>query len=162
MSPKITLEVIPETEVRVLAVCAPMRDYRFTWLINNTMSNNFMQVAPLQWIAKKSKAAGSFAVFRDENIPGLIIVNNRSENTFLFQAFATIDFFVIFDENETQENADEWKSTLKKMQGITLVTMLPEKHADDFRQVLSELEYQDMQRKQQNQYPDIIDREDPA
>lgn len=147
MSAKITLDIIAYSDIAVLAVCAPMRDYRFIWHINNDLQYNFAQEPPFLWFHKKMKADYEFAFFTCPSHDDIVIISNRNENVLLVPKLATVDFFIAFTESAEPKEVSLWESTLKKIQGVTLVTQLHGPQLDDFRIILSEVEAQETERK---------------
>ena len=147
---KIKLDIVPYAEIGVIAVCAPMRDYRFIWHINNHLQVSYTQDVPFNWPHPKLKQTFDYAVFRCSEHPDILVLNNRNENVQLIPALPTIDFFVVFSEEMSDDDATKWMSEIRSIQGITLVTPLSGKNLDEFRHILSEMEFQEMQRNKEN------------
>ncbi len=147
MAPKITLDIAPFPGICVVAICAPMRDYRLAWHLNNQMDCHFVQEFPLTWSNKKRKTNTDFAVFRCPDNNELALINNRNDNTVLMSSLATIDFFLVFEDAAETKEPDEWMAQLKKIPGVTLVQRLAEPYLSEWQVVLSELEFQAMQRR---------------
>lgn len=146
---KIKLDVTPYAEIGVIAVCAPMRDYRFIWHINNHLLVNYVQDAPFTWPHKKLKESFDYAVFRCPENPEILVLNNRNENVQLIPTLPTIDFFIVFSEEMSNDDATKWMKGIKSIQGITLAMPLTGKNLDEFRPILSEMEYQEMHRNKE-------------
>ncbi len=149
MSAKITLDIVAYSDIAVLAVCAPMRDYRFIWHINNDLQYNFAQEPPFLWFHKKLKSEYEFALFTCPSHDDIVIVSNRNENVLLVPKLSTVDFFIAFTESADQKEVALWESTLKKIQGVTLITQLQGAQLDEFSNILSEIEAQETERKKE-------------
>ncbi|PKP03340.1 MAG: hypothetical protein CVU11_08805 [Bacteroidetes bacterium HGW-Bacteroidetes-6] len=147
MSAKITLDFVAYSDIAVLAVCAPMRDYRFIWHINNDLQYSFAQEPPFSWFHKKLKADYEFALFTCPNHEDIVILSNRNENVLLVPKLATVDFFIVFTDSADPKEVALWKNTLQKIQGVTLITQLQGKQLDDFQTILSDIEAQETERK---------------
>ncbi|MPM26214.1 hypothetical protein SDC9_72715 [bioreactor metagenome] len=143
---KIKLDIQPYADISVIAVCAPMRDYRFIWHLNNHLGVHFTQDVPFNWPHKKLKMHFEYAVFRCPEHAETIFMNNRNENVQLLPALSTIDYFVVFSEHPGENELTSWMNEIRSIPGITLTTLLNGKQLDEFRHILSELEYQEMQR----------------
>ena len=146
MAAKIKLDVLPYADISVIAVCAPMRDYRFIWHLNNHLDVHFSQDRPFVWHHKKLKTDFDYAVFRCPEHAEVLFVNNRNENVQLIPTLSTIDYFVVFLESTAESDINKWMKEIRSIPGITLLTLLSGKKLDEFRHILSELEFQDMQR----------------
>jgi hypothetical protein len=149
MSAKITLDIVAYSDIAVLAVCAPMRDYRFIWHINNDLQYNFAQEPPFLWFHKKLKSEYEFALFTSPSHDDIAIVSNRNENVLLVPKLSTVDFFIAFTESSSQKKVALWESALKKIQGVTLITQLQGAQLDEFSNILSEIEAQETERKKE-------------
>lgn len=147
MAAKLKLDVLPYAEISVIAVCAPMRDYRFIWHLNNHLDVHFSQDMPFSWPHKKLKQHFDYAVFRCPEHAEILFLNNRNENVQLFPTLSTIDYFVVFSESPEDAEVDKWMQEIRRIPGITLLTMLTGKQLDEFRHILSEMEFQEMHRR---------------
>lgn len=146
MAAKIKLDVLPYADISVIAVCAPMRDYRFIWHLNNHLNVHFTQDRPFKWHHKKLKTDFDYAVFRCPEHSDVLFLNNRNENVQLIPNLATIDYFVVFIESTNESDINHWIKEIRSIPGITLLTTLSGKQLDEFRHILSEMEFQEMQR----------------
>jgi hypothetical protein len=146
MAAKIKLDVSPYSDISVIAICSSMRDYKFIWYLNKYLNLNFYQPEPIVWRHEKLKSNIEYAIFKCKEHHDIVFFNNHNENFHLIPSLATFDFFLVFSENAEKDYIEEWMKKIRKIQGVSILTLLTDKNLKLFSEIMSELEFQEIQR----------------
>lgn len=118
---RINLEADYDFELIGLSSFFP--DYKVCWLINNELNFNFIRIQDLSIYNEKKKTEQLFPLFKYEFDESLIFfISNKSESGLFLEELKMIDYFIIF--NKTEDNEDFIKKSvenikkLKDIQGV--------------------------------------------
>lgn len=111
---------------RLLGVVAPMKDYQFTWHINQQLGYNFRINNSLEIQLKKKDRNYFFSIYQ-YNVPSSCMVyylyNNQFDGEFLLPEFKHLDFLWLIKEDEmNNEDLTALMQSIKYLPGVQLVT----------------------------------------
>src|SRR5215471_10942582 len=116
------------TGSRLLGVMSQLKNYRFCWLINSTLSFDFRLNTEIEIQLKKKSRNYFFDVYsfcETNNELEHYIYNNQFEGEYLLPEFKHFDFlWLVKADVIPEENFANLYQSLKKISGIQLVTEL--------------------------------------
>ena len=111
---------------RLMGIVAPMKDYQFTWLINQHLGYNFRINNSLEIQLKKKDRNYFFSIYQ-YNVPSSCMVyylyNNQYDGEYLLPEFKHLDFLLLIKE-DIMDNEDlaALMQAIKYLPAVQLVT----------------------------------------
>lgn len=116
------------SDTQVLGVVAPVKDYRFCWLLNQTLGYDFRLNADIEIQLAKKGRKYFFSVFEfGETGTSFVhyIYNNQFEGEYLLPEFRHLDFLWLTKGDEPgKDHILNLKQSIKRIPGVQLVTEL--------------------------------------
>jgi hypothetical protein len=113
---------------RLLGIVAPMKDYRFSWLLNHMLRFNFRVKNDIEIQLTKKGRQYFFAVYESREPNDSLchyLYNNQFDGEYLLPEFRHLDFLWLMKGDLP---ADEWltglTTSLKSITGVQLVMEL--------------------------------------
>ncbi len=116
------------SDTRILGIVAPVRDYRFCWLVNYALGCDFRLNSDVEiQLAKKSRQY-FFAVY-EYGEPGTAlfhyIYNNQFDGEYLLPEFRHLDFLWLLKGDSVRDDYMHYlQQSIKNINGVQLVTEL--------------------------------------
>ncbi len=110
---------------RILGIVAPLKDYQFTWQVNQALGSSFRINNSLEIQLKKKDRNYFFSIY-DYEVPGTCMVhylyNNQHDGEFLLPEFKHLDFLWLV-KGEEIDDADlgTLVQSLRSLPGVQLV-----------------------------------------
>jgi hypothetical protein len=110
---------------RLLGIVAPLKDYQFTWQVNQMLGFNFRINHNLEIQLRKKKRDYFFSIY-EYQMPGSCMIhylyNNQYDGEYLLPEFKHLDFlWLVKDEEIGDDELSALQQSLKKLPGIQLV-----------------------------------------
>lgn len=117
-----------KTEIKVVGVFCPEKDYRLCWLINNQLRYDFKKTLDFIYPTTQNPEGASFSVYTFER-PTLqqsyFLVNNRShDNQTLFSKPQGLDFLLLINADDSRYNYTQLLKSLRSLSQINAAYML--------------------------------------
>lgn len=111
---------------RLLGIVAPVKDYQFTWYINQFMGYRFRINNGLE-IQLRKKARNYFFSIYDYEVPGCCLVHylyhNQYDGEYLLPEFKHLDFlWLTKGEEVNNDEINNLQQSIKQIQSVQLVT----------------------------------------
>lgn len=114
------------SDVQVLGLVAPIRDYKFCWLLNRTLGYDFRLNADIEIQLAKRGRNYFFSVFEfgETGTPFIhYIYNNQFEGEYLLPEFRHLDFlWLTKGDQPAKDYVQDLKQSVKVIPGVQLVT----------------------------------------
>jgi hypothetical protein len=109
----------------LLGIVAPIKDYQFTWHINQVMGYQFRINNSLEIQLKKKNRNYFFSIY-DYTIPGTSLTHylyhNHHDGEYLLPEFKHLDFlWLIKGEEVSKEEISDLQNTIKSIPAVQLV-----------------------------------------
>jgi hypothetical protein len=109
-----------------MGIVAPLKDYQFSWLINQHMGFNFRINNSLEIQLKKKDRNYFFSIYQYE-VPNTSVIhylyNNQFDGEYLLPEFKHLDFLWLMKGDEvSDEELAYMMQIIKKLPGVQLVT----------------------------------------
>lgn len=116
------------SDASIMGIVAPIKDYRFCWLLNQAMNCDFRRNRSLEIEMIKKGRQYYFSIF-DYSPPGHFIVhyiyNNQFDGEYLLPEFRHLDFLWLIKGSEIdKEYLMYLQNAIKNIQGVQLITEL--------------------------------------
>ncbi len=114
----------PDYEFVLFGISSHENDYRLSWAINNHLSFKLTKTNNLELYNKQKKTTQSFSVFTyydEESFNTFYLVNNISEQGFLFKELKNIDYFLQINGEIIDHELQHVKRKLKEIDIIASV-----------------------------------------
>lgn len=110
---------------RLLGIVAPVKDYQFTWQINQVMGFKFRINNGLEIQLRKKERNYFFCIYEYE-VPGCCMVhylyNNQYDGEYLLPEFKHLDFlWLVKGEEMADDELSGLQQSLKMLPGVQLV-----------------------------------------
>ena len=111
---------------RLLGIVAPVKDYQFSWLINQALGFKFRINNSLEIQLRKKERNYFFSIYEYE-VPGCCMVhylyNNQYDGEYLLPEFKHLDFlWLVKGEEMENEELGALQQSLRSLPGVQLVT----------------------------------------
>ena len=111
---------------RLLGIVAPVKDYQFSWLINQALGFKFRINNSLEIQLRKKERNYFFSIYEYE-VPGCCLVhylyNNQHDGEYLLPEFKHLDFLWLVKGEEMEQDAFiALQQSLRSLPGVQLVT----------------------------------------
>jgi len=111
---------------RLLGIVAPVKDYQFSWLINQALGFRFRINNSLEIQLRKKDRNYFFSIYEYE-VPGCCMVyylyNNQHDGEYLLPEFKHLDFLWLAKGEEMEEDElSALQQSLRSLPGVQLVT----------------------------------------
>jgi len=111
---------------RLLGIVAPLKDYQFSWHINQQLGYNFRINNSLEIQLKKKDRNYFFSIYQYE-VPAACMVhylyNNQFDGEYLLPEFKHLDFLWLMKGDEvSNEELNAMMQLIKTLPGVQLVT----------------------------------------
>lgn len=128
MKLKIDNEALAEEffeSTKLLGIVAPVKDYQFSWHINQVLGFKFRINNSLEIQLKKKDRSYFFAVYEFE-VPNCTLVhylyNNQYDGEYLLPEFKHLDFlWLVKGEEMENDEMDALKQSIRSIPGVQLV-----------------------------------------
>lgn len=115
-------------DVRLLGIVAPMKDYRFSWLLNHRLRFDFRVKNDIEIQLTKKGRQYFFAVYEYADPAGSLrhyLYNNQFDGEYLLPEFRHLDFlWLMKGDLTTTEWVGELVTSLRSINGVQLITEL--------------------------------------
>ena len=113
-------------DASLLGIVAPIKDYQFSWQLNQLMGLNFRINNDLEIQLSKKQRKYYFAVY-EYPLPAIALThylyNNQFDGEYLLPEFKHLDFlWLLKGENITPEDIKELIQSIRSLPGVQLVT----------------------------------------
>lgn len=110
---------------RLLGIVAPMKDYQFSWMVNQYMGFNFRINHNLEIQLRKKERNYFFSIFEFRS-PSCttqhFLYNNQFDGEYLLPEFKHLDFlWLVKEEDDLIEDVSAIQRWLKVLPGVQLV-----------------------------------------
>ncbi|HRN57245.1 MAG TPA: IPExxxVDY family protein [Agriterribacter sp.] len=116
------------SDVKVLGIVAPVKDYRFCWLLNQALGCDFRLNSDIEIQLAKKGRRYFFSVYAyGETGASLVhyIYNNQFEGEYLLPEFRHLDFLWLLKGDEVAADYMHFlQQSIKSIPGVQLVTEL--------------------------------------
>lgn len=113
---------------RLLGIVAPMKDYRFSWLLNHILQFDFRVKNDIEIQLTKKGRQYFFAVYEYREPNGSLchyLYNNQFDGEYLLPEFRHLDFlWLMKGDLPSEELITEITTSLKSITGVQLVMEL--------------------------------------
>lgn len=113
---------------RLLGIVAPMKDYRFSWLLNHKLRLDFRVKNDIEIQLTKKGRQYFFAVYEYREPNGSLthyLYNNQFDGEYLLPEFRHLDFlWLMKGDLPSDELLNELSASLKSITGVQLVMEL--------------------------------------
>src|SRR5690349_24998329 len=111
---------------RLLGIVAPMKDYRFSWLLNHILRFDFRVKNDIEIQLTKKGRQYFFAVYEYKEPNGSnchYLYNNQFDGEYLLPEFKHLDYlWMIKGDEQTRIALPEFSNLLRSINGVQLVT----------------------------------------
>lgn len=118
---KKTLKVIYDYSFLLIGIVSNIKDYRFTWALNNKLSIELSKGEDLELVLSGSTEASWFSRYKYK-IPGTetvyFLISNKGNSGYLIPEQRQIDYFLLVEEFQGRVNKE---SLLKDISNIDFV-----------------------------------------
>ncbi len=116
------------SDAKVLGIVAPVKDYRFCWLLNQALGCDFRLNSDIEIQLAKKGRRYFFSVYEYcETGTSLVhyIYNNQFEGEYLLPEFRHLDFLWLLKGDDVADNYIHYlEQSIKSIPGIQLITEL--------------------------------------
>lgn len=116
------------SDARILGIVAPVKDYRFCWMLNQAMGCDFRCNSDIEIQLSKKGRQYFFSVYEyGEEMSALIhyIYSNQFDGEFLLPEFRHLDFLWLLKGDEVDDDyVSSLQKSIKEINGIQLITEL--------------------------------------
>ncbi|MFT3749570.1 MAG: IPExxxVDY family protein [Agriterribacter sp.] len=116
------------SDVRILGIVAPVKDYRFCWMLNQAMGCDFRRNSELEIQLSKKGRQYFFSVYEyRQNLSFLAhyIYSNQFDGEYLLPEFRHLDFLWLLKGDEVGDGyLLSLQKSIKEVNGIQLITEL--------------------------------------
>ncbi|HRO46550.1 IPExxxVDY family protein [Agriterribacter sp.] len=116
------------SDTKVLGIVAPVKDYRFCWLLNQALGCDFRLNSDIEIQLTKKGRQYFFSVYEYcETGTSLVhyIYNNQFEGEYLLPEFRHLDFLWLLKGDDVEDNYIHYlRQSIKSIPGIQLITEL--------------------------------------
>lgn len=115
-------------DARVLGIVAPLKDYRFCWVVNQAMGCDFRLNSDLEIQLSKKGRQYFFSIY-DYNEPGSSLSNyiysNQCNGEYLLPEFRHLDFLWLLKGDDVKDDyLNMLQQSIRAMPGVQLITEL--------------------------------------
>ena len=116
------------SDTKVLGIVAPVKDYRFCWLLNQALGCDFRLNSDVEIQLAKKNRQYFFSVY-DYGVSGTSLVhyiyNNQFEGEYLLPEFRHLDFLWLLKGDDVQDSYIHYlQQSIKIIPGVQLITEL--------------------------------------
>ncbi|MBS4014756.1 MAG: IPExxxVDY family protein [Bacteroidetes bacterium] len=143
MAKKLSLNVLYKPEYRVIGVFCPVKDYRFCWMVNESLGYSFNHFGIFPTVFQGETNPHYFNVFENYNELlnlRLFIVNNRNSTRIIFQTPPLLDYLLIIDANESRHNLNKILSDIRSVNSVNAAYFLDNQLGKQSDQVFYDFE----------------------
>ena len=117
---------------RLMGIVAPLKDYQFTWQINQQLGYKFRINTSLEIQLKKKDRNYFFSIFQFE-VPSTCMVhyiyNNQFDGEYLLPEFKHLDFLWLMKGDDVcDKELNAMMQVIKTLPGVQLVTEMTNKN----------------------------------
>ena len=116
------------SDTKILGIVAPVKDYRFCWLLNQCLGCDFRLNSDIEIQLSKKNRQYFFSVYEyGETGTSLVhyIYNNQFEGEYLLPEFRHLDFLWLLKGDDVHDNYMHYlKQSIKNIHGVQLITEL--------------------------------------
>ena len=116
------------SDTKILGIVAPVKDYRFCWLLNQCLGCDFRLNSDIEIQLAKKNRQYFFSVYEyGEMGTSLVhyIYNNQFEGEYLLPEFRHLDFLMLLKGDDVHDNYMHYlKQSIKNIHGVQLITEL--------------------------------------
>ncbi len=122
MAKKLTLDFDEEYQYRVVGISSTLLDYRLVFQLNKIGNLKFKRSNDFKILQEKPDILFSFYLFEDnENMRNLYFLSNKRYGVNLFQKFHQIDYLLIVDGEDEDDEFVEWLTkSIKSIPNVVL------------------------------------------
>ena len=117
---------------RLMGINAPLKNYRFCWLLNKWLGYDFRLNPDVEIQLRKRERNYFFSIYQyQEPNTSLIhyIYHNQFDGEYLLPEFRHMDFLWLIKGDTIDEEKCNWiKHSVKKIQGVQLIAELTNEH----------------------------------
>ncbi|MCO5238518.1 MAG: IPExxxVDY family protein [Chitinophagaceae bacterium] len=116
------------SDTTILGVVAPVKDYRFCWLLNQSLGCDFRLNSDIEIQLAKKGRKYFFSVYEYCEAGSYLthyIYNNQFEGEYLLPEFRQLDFLWLMKGDDVQGNYLQYlQQSIKTIPGVQLITEL--------------------------------------
>ena len=116
------------SDAKILGIVAPLKDYRFCWLLNQCLGCDFRLNSDIEIQLARKNRQYFFSVYEYGEAGTSIfhyIYNNQFEGEYLLPEFRHLDFLWLLKGDNVQDNHLLYlQQSIRNIQGVQLVTRL--------------------------------------
>ena len=116
------------SDTKILGIVAPVKDYRFCWLLNQCLGCDFRLNSDIEIQLAKKNRQYFFSVYEyGETGTSLVhyIYNNQFEGEYLLPEFRHLDFLWLLKGDDVHDSyLHSLQQSIKNIQGVQLITEL--------------------------------------
>ena len=116
------------SDAKILGIVAPLKDYRFCWLLNQCLGCDFRLNSDIEIQLARKNRQYFFSVYEYGEAGTSIfhyIYNNQFEGEYLLPEFRHLDFLWLLKGDNVQDNHLLYlQQSIKNIQGVQLVIRL--------------------------------------
>lgn len=116
------------SDARILGVVAPVKDYRFCWMLNQALGCDFRRNSDIEIQLSKKGRQYFFSIYEyGEDMNSLVhyIYSNQFDGEYLLPEFRHLDFLWLLKGDEADnEYVHSLQKSIKEITGIQLITEL--------------------------------------
>ena len=114
------------TDARILGIVAPVKDYRFCWLVNQSLGCDFRRNSDIEIQLAKKGRQYFFSVYEyGVDLGSLVhyIYSNQFDGEYLLPEFRHLDFLWLLKGDEVEEAyISSLQKSIKDINGVQLIT----------------------------------------
>jgi len=106
---------------KIFGISCQLKDYKFSWLLNNEMNFNFLKI---QSLITNEKKKIEYSIYEDKSDDYIYyyLLSNKSKNIPLSNYFKEFDYFLIIEGDPLKSQINSIKQELKKLPGILFIS----------------------------------------
>lgn len=116
------------SDARILGIVAPVKDYRFCWLLNQALGWDFRRNSDIEIQLAKKGRQYFFSIYEyGEELSSLVhyIYNNQFDGEYLLPEFRHLDFLWLLKGDEVGDAyISSLQKSIKDINGVQLITEL--------------------------------------
>lgn len=126
MAKKYSLKIQYTPDFKVIGVFCPIKDYRFCWMLNESLRFSFNYFGEFPLISgEKSTEIFNVYEYREPTLNlRIFILNNRNINRLIFAEPPQLDFLMLIQADEARHNMNELLSKIRSISGVNAAYIL--------------------------------------
>jgi hypothetical protein len=114
---KLTLKYEPDLDFVLIAITAPLKDYRFCYKLNTQLSIQFYRVEELslQNYSNECQVHFNRYYYLSQSETDFYLLVNKSSDGFLIPEMNKVDFFILIKNYIDKESLEQFISGIKKI-----------------------------------------------